>query len=84
MKKAPGGNIYQGNYCIWWDNFMDSNKTETFLRLFVHYVQHQDEYPQTGEYKRLKREMLERYYANSDGTASKKIYEFIKGKVWNK
>jgi hypothetical protein len=81
LKKTSGGNIFKTNYCIWWNNFCDNNQTETFLKLFIHYVKFQDKYPQTDEYKRLKREMLEKYYTNSDGTASKKIYEFFKLKV---
>jgi uncharacterized protein YxeA len=81
MKKAPGGNIYKCNCCIWWDIFCDNKQTGTFLRLFIHYVKLQDKYPQTEEYKRLKREMLEKYYANSDGTAGKKIYEYFKLKA---
>jgi hypothetical protein len=81
MKKAPGGNIYNINYCIWWNNFSDNNQPDTFLKLFLHYVKQQDKYPQTNEYKRLKREMLERYYTNSDGTASKKIYDYFKFKL---
>jgi hypothetical protein len=81
MKSAPGGNIYHKNNCIWWGVFIDNNQPHEFLKLFLHYVQHQNEYPQTEEYIQLKQEILKKYYANSDGTASEKIYDFIKSKV---
>jgi hypothetical protein len=78
MKKAPGADIYNRNVLIWWGNFIDNKEPETFLKLFCHYVKHQDEYIQTTEYKRLKKELLENSIANCDGTASLKILHYAK------
>jgi hypothetical protein len=81
MKNCKGGNIGNWNICIWWHNFSSNEKVEDFLRLFLHYVLHTDEYPEAEEYKRLKLQMFHDFVTNSDGTAGQKIYDCCKNKV---
>ena len=81
MKKADGANIFNHNCCIWWDNFFDNNHPIEFLNCFAHYVSNQDKYPQTTEYRALKKAIFEKNVVNSDGTAGQKIYENCKNEI---
>jgi len=81
MKKADGANIFNSNYCIWWDNFFDNNRPLEFLTCFTHYAANYADYPQTAEYTALKQAVFEKYVVNPDGTAGQKIYEHCKSEI---
>lgn len=86
MRAAKGANVGDWNVCIWWDNFLEEHVMknlhyDNFIPRFLDFVVHPEKYPETEEYRRLQLQMIQDFVVNPDGTAGKKIYEFIKGKV---
>ena len=86
MRSAKGANIIDGNCTIWWHAFADMDvihKVEycDFLERFIHFILHEDEYPDAELYRQLKLQMFREFVANPDGTAGEKIYEHIKKRI---
>lgn len=83
MRNAKGANIDNYNGCMWWGNFYEDLDYKKFLNLFLDYIVNTDKYPCSEEYKNLQIKIFKDFVVNSDGTAGKKIYEFVKKKFLN-
>ena len=86
MKTHKGANIGEWNCCIWWEAFVEENRGwnihyHNFLKRFLDFVVHPENYPETEEYRQLQIQMIRDFAVNSDGTAGQKIYEFAKQKI---
>lgn len=86
MKAAKGANLGNWNLCIWWgnfywDDFWRNIHYENFLNRFIHFITHQEEYPEAEEYSRRQLQLFYDFVANPDGTAGQKIFEYTKRKA---
>lgn len=86
MRQHRGANLKEWNICIWWDVFLEENRGwnihyHNFIKRFLAFVVHRENYPEAEEYKQLQLKMIKDFVVNSDGTAGQKIYEFVKQKT---
>jgi len=86
MRVDKGANVRNWNLCIWWDNFLEeallhNTHFDRFIERFIDYVVHRENYPEAEEYQRLQLQMVKDFVVNTDGTAGKNIYDFVKRKV---
>lgn len=86
MRAAKGANVGGWNCCIWWDNFLEEDVMRNthfnnYTDRFIDFVVHPERYPETEEYRQLQIKMFKDFVVNADGTAGRKIYEFVKQKA---
>lgn len=86
MRTHKGANIGEWNCCIWWEAFLEENRGwnihyHNFIKRFLDFVVHPEDYPEAEEYRQLQLQMIQDFVVNSDGTAGQKIYEFAKQKI---
>ena len=86
MRAAKGANVGDWNCCIWWDNFLEEDVMRNthfnnYTERFMDFVLHPEKYPDAEEYRQLQIKMFKDFVVNPDGTAGRKIYEFVKKKA---
>ena len=82
---SPDPNKPRQNQTVWWSNFLPEDVLHkihynNFYERFIHYLTHQDLYPEAEEYRKLQLQIFREVVVNSDGTAGQKIYEFCRQK----
>lgn len=86
MRGVKGANVGDWNCCIWWDNFLEEDVMRNrhfncYEDRFIDFIVHKDSYDYTHEYERLQLQMIYDFVVNADGTAGKKILQFVKEKA---
>ncbi len=88
MRRAKGANVQGINTCIWWHHFLDEDllenvKYENYPSRFIDFIDHTEKYPEYDEYCAMLLQMYKEFVANPDGSAGRKIYEYMKEKALN-
>ena len=81
MRQAKGANVNNENVCVWWGNFWVGEDLEKFLRLFIDFVVHEEDFPAAKTCRELQIKLFRESVSNSDGTAGQHIHEYAKNKL---
>lgn len=79
--QAKGGNEPGANCCMAWWTFYDDLDGPKYLRMYLDFVLHPENYPAAEEHRNLQLRLFRDFVVNPDGTAGEKIYAFAKGRA---